>query len=168
MKTAFEKWNGESGVEAQGQFQVLILCEDATARSEAVLLYQHLTERIAVGSSLETFSRYAQNAHDRAVRIERLSSADMILVVGRDSAALPAELQNALDLGLDARRTETGALVALLGRTDITEKKPSSLHALLEQKAQRVGLEFFPSVFKLRASESVFSRHSRLSSISRN
>ena len=131
------------------EFRVLILYGDATAKNEAIRLYQHLTERIPIVCQPETFCWDLKHPKDMEATVEAVAMADMIFVAGRDNSELPGELQNALVIGLSMRRVGRGALVALLGRANVEDRTPSALHAYLEETARGTGLDFFPGVFEL-------------------
>ena len=130
-------------------FRILILFENESASERATRLYDHLFQNTKDHCRLETScwdSKYC-DALDGVV--EMVSMADIIIVAGCENSELPTEIETALRTGLADRRTECGALVALLGRTNIREQAPSELPLFLQKLAQEFGLKFFPGAFEI-------------------
>lgn len=130
-------------------FRILILFENENASDRATRLYNHLFRNTKDHCRLETSCWDSKHCDALDGLVETVTMADVIIVAGRETSELPAEIQIALGTGLAARRTDRGALVALLGRTDIREQTPSELHLFLQKLAQKFGLSFFPGAFEI-------------------
>ena len=130
-------------------FRILILFEDENASDRATRLYDHLFRNTKNHCRLETSCWDSKYCDALDGLVETVTMADIIIVAGCETSELPAEIQAALRTGLAVRRTERGALVALLGRTDIREQAPSELHLFLQKLAQEFGLKFFPGAFEI-------------------
>lgn len=152
MKSLFgelEKGFDEKITQSLPLFRVLILFEDENASDRATRLYDHLFQNTKDHCRLETAcwdSRYC-DAFDGLV--EAVTMADIIIVAGHEASELPMEIQTALRTGLSARRTDRGALVALLGRKNIREQTPSELHLFLQNLTREFGLKFLPGAFEI-------------------
>jgi hypothetical protein len=130
-------------------FKILILFEDESVSERAKRLQDHLFQHVKDHCRLETCRWDLRHLNGLDELVETITNSDIIIIAGQESSELPNDLQIALKTGLAARRTDRGALVALLGRTDIREQTPSDLHLFLQQVAQESGLNFFPGAFEI-------------------
>ncbi len=140
----------EKSVITQPHCKVLILFEDSFAGSQAMRLYEFLINHGGTNYSLETFRWDLKAGEAMECLIETISMADIIIVAGRSDSEFPVEIQGALQVGLSARRSECGSMVAYLGCDDL-DYKPVALSLGLEELARRWGLDFFSGIFPVPA-----------------
>ncbi len=152
MKTSFNELEtclDEKSPRTRPLFRVLILFEDEGVSDRAKRLHGHLFQNVKDHCRLETYRWGTKQRGGVEELVETITMADLIIVAGRETSELPEEIQTALRIGLAERRLESGALVALLGRTNIREQNPSALHLFLQKVARKSGLNFFPGAFEL-------------------
>jgi hypothetical protein len=130
-------------------FRILILFENEDASDRATRLYEHLFRPAKDHNRVEHYCWCSIYCEALDELVETITMADIIIVAGCETSELPKEIQTALKTGLTARRADHGALVALLGRTNIRKKTPSQLHLFLQKLAHEFGLNFFPGAFEI-------------------